>query len=287
MYKFKPIIRTMVWGTETWVLSCVPGFESVVSEGPDAGKTITEIYKGQFPLLFKFIDAKQDLSVQVHPNDEIAMRDHGCSGKTEMWYVIKAEEGAKLVSGFSKEVSKQECRQMIEDGSIMQVLSQYEAKRGEVFFIPAGRVHSIGGGCYIAEVQQASDITYRLYDYDRMGLDGKPRKLHVEEALSAIDFTVEKDYQTHYGPSLNAATPLASCPYFKTDLITAYERIEKPLEDCGDFVVLICLEGSGTVSTSLSGSMNIVPGEALMIFTQDEKVILEPDEKLKLLITRI
>lgn len=287
MYKFKPIIRTMVWGTESWVLSGVPGFESVVSEGPDAGKTVSEIYKGRFPLLFKFIDAKQDLSVQVHPDDEIAMRNHGCSGKTEMWYVIKAEEGAKLVTGFKEKLDEQSCRRMVSDGSIMQALAEYDARRGDVFFIPAGRVHSIGGGCYLAEVQQASDITYRLYDYGRMGLDGKPRKLHVDEAMSAIDFSVEQDYQTHYGPSRDTLTPLVQCSHFKTGLLTAYHEVEKPLADCGDFVVLVCLEGSGTVTTALSGSMSIAPGEAIMIFTQDEKLLLSPDEKLKLLITTL
>lgn len=277
----------MVWGTESWVLSGVPGFESVVSEGPDAGKTITEIYKGQFPLLLKFIDARQDLSVQVHPDDEIAMRNHACSGKTEMWYVIKAEKGAKLISGFKEELSVEKYKQMLEEGSIMDALAEYEASRGDVFFIPAGRVHSIGGGCYLAEVQQASDITYRIYDYGRKGLDGKPRTLHTEEALSVMDFSVSEDYQTHYASSYNEATDLVNCPYFKTKLITAYDRQEMSLDAYGDFVVLVCLEGEGTLATELSGSKSIAPGEAVLIFSRDKLVTLEPEGKLKLLITSL
>lgn len=273
----------MVWGTESWVLSAVPGFESVVSEGPDAGKGISEIYKGQFPLLFKFIDARQDLSIQVHPDDQTAMRRHSCKGKTEMWYVIKAEEGAKLISGFKEKISKHRYNQMLEDGSIVSSLAEHKVSKGDVFFIPAGRVHAIGGGCYIAEVQQTSDITYRLYDYGRKGLDGKPRELHTEEALSVIDFSVSDDYRTHYEAVLNEATALVSCPYFKTDLIVADKGMELGLDNCEDFVVLVCLEGEGRVSTSLSGTKTIAPGEAILIFSREEKIILETEGKLELL----
>ena len=150
LYKFKPILKTLVWGTESWVLSGVPGNESVVAEGPDAGRTLNDIYGGEFPLLIKFIDAHDDLSIQVHPNDELAARRHGCKGKTEMWYVIGAGEGAHLFSGLSKSVTPSEYEAHVLDGTITSILADYKVAPGDVFFLPAGRIHAIGGGCYLA-----------------------------------------------------------------------------------------------------------------------------------------
>ena len=190
MYKFHPILQTLVWGTESWVLSGVPGNESVVAEGPAAGKKITELFPGQFPLLIKFIDAHDDLSIQVHPDDELAAKRHNCKGKTEMWYIIGAREGAHLLSGFKENIDADKYVELVEKGEIVSVLSDYKVAPGDVFFLPAGRVPASGGGCYLPEIQQTSDIAYRIFDYNRPGLDGKPRQLHTQEAKDAIDYTV-------------------------------------------------------------------------------------------------
>ncbi|MBR6457609.1 MAG: class I mannose-6-phosphate isomerase, partial [Bacteroidales bacterium] len=164
MYKFQPILKTLVWGTESWVLSGWPGDESVVAEGPEAGKKITDIYEGQFPLLIKFIDSNRDLSIQVHPGDEMAARLHGCKGKTEMWYVIGAKPGAHLMSGLRKQITPDEYEALVKGGDFTSVLATYEVNPGDVFFLPAGRIHGLGGGVYLAEIQETSDITYRIYD---------------------------------------------------------------------------------------------------------------------------
>ena len=150
MYKFTPILKTLVWGTESWVLSGVPGSESVVAEGPEAGKKITDLYPGQFPLLIKFIDAKRDLSIQVHPDNELAAKRHGCSGKTEMWYVIGAEPGAKLISGLKEPITPDDYVRLVEQDRITDVLAEHAVAPGDVFFLPSGRIHAIGGGCYLA-----------------------------------------------------------------------------------------------------------------------------------------
>ena len=282
MYKFKPILKTLIWGTESWVLSGVPGNESVVAEGPEAGKKITDIYPGQFPLLIKFIDAHKDLSIQVHPDDELAARRHNCKGKTEMWYVIDAAQDAHLMSGLKEKIDPEQYVKLVESGEIVSVLSDYKVNPGDVFFLPAGRIHAIGGGCYIAEIQQTSDITYRIYDYGRPGLDGKPRQLHTQEAKDAIDYTVYPDYRTHYTPARDAEIQLVKCPFFTTTLLELTGEYDKSLDDCGDFLIVICMEGTGTINgTSLK------PGEAVLVPSADETVSIVPEGAMKLLTTHI
>ena len=223
--KFQPIFKTMVWGGEkiapykgikttqekigeSWELSGVKGNVSIAENGNLRGKSIEELidtYKGElvgrkiyeeygnkFPLLIKFIDAQKDLSIQVHPNDEMAQRIYGrgAKGKTEMWYVIDAEKDAFLYSGLKKEITPQEYEKLIADNKITDVLEKHKIKAGDVFFLPAGRIHAIGAGAFITEIQQTSDITYRIYDYGRLGLDGKPRELHTQLAKEAIDYKV-------------------------------------------------------------------------------------------------
>lgn len=283
MYKFNPILKTMVWGTESWVLSGVPGNESVVADGPEAGKTITEIFPGQFPLLIKFIDAKRDLSIQVHPGDELAAKRHGCKGKTEMWYVIDTAQGAHLLSGLKTGITPEDYVRLVEEDKITDVLADYDVKPGDVFHLPAGRIHAIGGGCYIAEIQQTSDITYRIYDYGRLGLDGKPRQLHTELAKDAIDYSVSDDYRTHYDAVRDAEVELVSCPFFKTDLLDLTKPFEVPVES--DFLVLMCLSGSGKVISATSETfMN--PGEAVLALRSDARLELVPgSDGFKLLTT--
>ena len=264
MYKFKPILKTLVWGTESWVLSGVPGSESVVAEGPEAGRTLSEVYGGQFPLLIKFIDAHRDLSIQVHPNDELAYARHNCKGKSEMWYVIGAAEGAHLYSGLAAALTPEEYARRVEAGTITEVLADHKVVPGDVFFIPAGRVHSICGGCYLAEIQETSDITYRIYDYNRPGLDGKPRQLHTELAKDAIDYSVYEDYRTHYERVENAPVELLDCEHFTTVLFELTAPLECPTPGGGRWCTVVCAGGAGTVNGAA-----LREGEALL-FTPDE-----------------
>ena len=284
MYKFQPILKTLVWGTESWVLSGWPGDESVVAEGPEAGKKITDIYEGQFPLLIKFIDSNRDLSIQVHPDDEMAARLHGCKGKTEMWYVIGAKPGAHLMSGLSKQITPDEYVELVKHDQIVSALASYQVKPGDVFFLPAGRIHTLGGGCYVAEIQETSDITYRIYDYGRLGLDGKPRKLHIEEAKQAIDYRVLPDYQTHYEHRENEPVTLASCKHFSTDLLELSRPLERGLDDCGEFLIVICMEGSVALETP-DDKCALVPGECALVPSKEKSLKITPSGEAKLLTT--
>ena len=211
-FLFHPNLHTVVWGGhrlqvykglqstdepigESWEVSAVPSSTSIISNGSFAGrdiisviseypedilgKAVNEKYHGQLPLLVKFIDAERDLSIQVHPNDEMAQREHGKMGKSEMWYVIKDDAGSHLYAGFKQEITPEEYQQRIADGTIIDVLADHQVKAGDVFYLPAGRIHAICGGILLAEVQQSSDVTYRIYDYNRPGMDGKPRELHT------------------------------------------------------------------------------------------------------------
>ena len=280
--KFKPIFKTIVWGGEkiapykgvettqehigeSWELSGVKGNESVVANGALAGKTIAELvkeYKGclvgehvyantgdEFPLLIKFIDALSDLSIQVHPNDELAaVRHNGSKGKTEMWYVVAAEPGAHLLAGMTQQITPEEYEKRVADGTIIDVLARHDVHPGDVFFLPAGRIHAICGGCFIAEIQQTSDITYRIYDYGRLGLDGKPRQLHTELAKDAIDYKVYPEYRTPYTPVKDAENEVVSCKYFTTSIYELDNPVTKNLEDTDSFLVVMCLSGHGTLT---------------------------------------
>ena len=271
MYRFEPILKTLVWGSESWVLSGVPGSESVVAEGPEAGRTLSEVYGGEFPLLIKFIDARRDLSIQVHPDDALAAARHGCRGKSEMWYVIGADEGAHLYSGLTKEIAPDEYAGCVEDGSIIEALGDYEVKPGDVFFIPPGRIHSICGGCRLVEIQEASDITYRIYDYNRPGLDGKPRQLHTELAKDAIDYTVADDHRTHYDRRENASVELLKCEHFTTDLFELTDPLSCPAPGGGRWLTVVCAEGAGTVNGAA-----LRAGEALLLTPDENHLDLVP-----------
>lgn len=244
---------------ESWEVSSVPGKESVVSNGTLAGKNLNDLikiygenllgrkvmerYGENFPLLFKIIDAEKDLSIQVHPNDELAQQRHGSMGKSEMWLVLDANPGAYLYSGFNQSVSRYEYSKRVEDGSICEVLERHEVHPGDVFFVPAGRVHAIGAGILLAEIQQSSDITYRIFDYNRLGLDGKPRLLHTEQAIDAIDFHVESDYKTHYKLRKNRPIHAITCPFFQVNLLHVDKIVTRHLRKCDSFVIVCCLSG--------------------------------------------
>lgn len=273
---FEPNLHTVVWGGnqlrpykgleptddpigESWEVSAEPSSTSIIRNGewkdkdlitiineqPEAilGKKVNEKYNGKLPLLVKFIDAKKDLSIQVHPNDEMAMREHGKMGKSEMWYVIKADEGAHLYAGFKQEITKEEYQLRIADGTITEVLADHKVKAGDVFYLPAGRVHAICGGIMLAEVQQSSDVTYRIYDYNRPGMDGKPRELHTELAAQALDYHVEENYRTEYNESSNKAVQIIDTPFFDVRVMEINKDFHRDLRKYDSFVISMCIEG--------------------------------------------
>lgn len=312
--KFKPYLKTMVWGGdkiapfkgvfttrnrigESWEISAVEGHVSVVSNGPLAGKDLTELMNeygpllagnkvyertgAEFPLLIKFIDAKDDLSIQVHPNDELAARTHpGQNGKTEMWYVIGAAKGAHLLSGLTQEITPDEYEEYVKDNTITDVLARHEISPGDIYFLPAGRIHAIGAGSFVAEIQQTSDITYRIYDYGRLGLDGKPRELHIEQAKEAIDYTVYPSYKTEYSETKDAETPLVSCKYFTTSLFDLDKPLSKNLSGLDSFLVVICVKGEGTLidkeNDGQTHEVTIRQGETILIPASSSEVEFRP-----------
>ncbi len=291
IYKFQPILKTLVWGTENWVLSGVKGNETKVVGGPADGKTLNELYGGEFPLLIKFIDAKKDLSIQVHPNDEVAQQRHGCKGKTEMWYMIDTAPGAHLLAGLSKEITKDDYVSLVEEGRITEVLADHKVAPGDVFFLPAGRIHAICGGCYLAEIQETSDITYRIFDYNRPGLDGKPRQLHTQEAKDVIDYKVYPSYKTEYERRENEEMEVVSCPYFTTSVFELSETVEKDLSGLqavpGNFYIVMGLEGSGSVTGSDGTAVQINAGEALLVMGENRLTLAPSCGKVKLLTTHL
>ncbi|MBO4529907.1 MAG: class I mannose-6-phosphate isomerase [Paludibacteraceae bacterium] len=248
---------------ESWEISAVPGRESVISNGPLKGKTLNDLigtygdlllgktvsslYGTKFPLLVKFIDAAEDLSIQVHPNDELAQSRHGCFGKTEMWYVMDAVPDAKLYCGFKTPISKYEYQKRIEDNSICDVLQEYSVSKGDVFFIPAGRVHAICGGSLVAEVQQSSDVTYRIYDYGRLDLNGEPRVLHTDLAVDAINYAVSDTNKTYYEKKLNKPVCVAECQFFTVKLLDINRGFHRKLYKYDSFIIYMCLQGNCTI----------------------------------------
>jgi mannose-6-phosphate isomerase len=273
---FEPNLHTVVWGGErlcpykglpqsiepigeSWEVSAVPSSPSIIANGeyagrdlisvideqPEAilGKAVCEKYHGQLPLLVKFIDAKRDLSIQVHPDDEMALREHGKMGKSEMWYIIDAQPGSFLYAGFKKEITPDEYKQRIADGSIIDVLARHEVHAGDVFYLPAGRVHAIGSGILLAEVQQSSDVTYRIFDYNRPGMDGKPRELHTDLAAEALNYHVEEEYRTLYSAIQNKANLIVNSPFFSVRVTRTEKMFHRNLLKYDSFVITMCIAG--------------------------------------------
>ena len=312
--KFEPILKTIVWGGEkiapykgieteqkhigeSWELSGVAGNQSVVADGPLKGKTIAQLVKeykadlvgkhvyentgDEFPLLIKFIDALTDLSIQVHPNDELAaMRHNGSKGKTEMWYVVDAEPGAHLLAGLTEKITPEQYAAKVADGTITDVLARHEVHPGDVFFLPAGRIHAICGGCFIAEIQQTSNITYRIYDYGRLGLDGKPREVHTELAKDAIDYTVYPSYRTDYTPAKDEEVEVVSCQYFTTSIYDLTLPYAKDLSGIDSFMVVMCLTGSGTIEVD-GQEVPVHQGETVLIPAAADDLCFVPDGSMK------
>ena len=266
---FEKNIHTLVWGTESWEVSAVPSSPCTVANGPLKGRDIISVidefgpdilgnavyeeFGGKLPLLVKFIDAKKDLSIQVHPNDEMAQREHGKMGKSEMWYIIKAEEGSHLYAGFKEKITPYEYQKRIEDGTITEVLADHKVKAGDVFYLPAGRVHAICGGIMLAEVQQSSDVTYRIYDYNRSGLDGKPRELHTELAAQALDYHVEENYITNYKQVTDQAIQIVDSPYFCVRIMKLTGSMHRNLIKYDSFVISMCISGNCRIHNRVTG----------------------------------
>ncbi len=324
-FKFKPILKSVIWGGEkiapykgiatdlqkigeSWELSGVRGNESIIANGELAGRTITSVieeYKEEllgehiyantgtlFPLLIKFIDAQSDLSIQVHPNDELAaIRHNGSKGKTEMWYVVGTSEGAHLLTGLTEQIDKEEYIRRVENNTITDILKRYEVAPGDIFFLPAGRIHAICGGCFIAEIQQTSDITYRIYDYGRLGLDGKPRQLHTEQAKDAIDYTVYEDYKTHYTAKRNEVNEVVDCQYFTTSILDLDKALTEDLSETDSFLVVMCLEGHGQLidqEGEVQHTLDLHQGETVLIPASSSSIEFIPNNgKMKILTSKI
>jgi mannose-6-phosphate isomerase len=314
--KFKTIYKDKIWGGqkirtylhkdfgnlpncgETWEISGVKSDVSVVANGSLAGESLADLlskYKdelvgkknferfgNEFPLLVKFIDANEDLSIQVHPDDKLAKERHNSFGKTEMWYVIEADPGSTLIAGFNKELTQEEYLEKFNSGHLTDVLNKEDVKAGDVFFLPAGRVHTIGKGLLIAEIQQTSDITYRIYDFDRVDDKGNKRELHVEQALAAIDYKHYPEYKTKYTPEKDETVHLVSCPYFTTNVLDFDKGTGKDYSDLDSFVIHVCLEGAYELKYN-GESYPVKMGECLLLPNTVGKVELSTDKGFKIL----
>jgi len=314
--KFKTIYKDKIWGGqkintylgkdfspllncgETWEISGVKSDVSVVENGKLAGKSLASLveeFKGdlvgknvydrfgnEFPLLVKFIDANDDLSIQVHPDDKLAKERHNSFGKTEMWYVIQADQGATLISGFNQKVSEEIYVEKLNSGKINEILNKEEVSAGDIFFLPAGRVHTIGKGLLIAEIQQTSDITYRIYDFDRVDDKGNKRELHTEEALAAIDYNVYPEYKSVYDKKKNEAVQAVTCQYFTTNVLDFTESTERDYSAIDSFVIHVCVEGAYMLKYE-GGELNVKAGESILIPATVDKLSLETEGGFKIL----
>ncbi len=302
--KFKPIWKPTLWGGESWLISAVKGSESVAAGGECAGLDLPSIlakYKAElvggkvwdkygetFPLLVKFIDARQDLSIQVHPNDEMAARVHGKLGKNEMWYVVDALKGSCLIDGFRKPLKEADYEAAVADGSIEDYLNKVNVEVGDVFFIPAGRVHGIGGGCYVAEIQQSSDVTYRLYDYNRRDKDGNLRELHTDLARQAITFgETTPDPYSHYDEQPDRLAEVVSCPYFTTSVGHLSQPIVADLGNIDSFVIVMTLDGACSLSTGCGPDVLLAEHEAALVPASAQKLTISPVGKAKILVSHV
>ncbi len=307
--KFTPILKDKIWGGkkintllhkkdasdrcgESWEISCVEGDISVVGEGLLAGNTLSElieIYMGdlvgdkvfdkfglEFPLLLKYIDADDFLSIQVHPDDITALERHNSFGKTEMWYIIQSEPGAELISGFTQPLDKISFTELMASGHLESVLNYEKVSPGDVYFMPAGRVHAIGPGILLAEIQQSSDITYRIYDFNRKDDHGNTRDLQTDWALDAIDYKVHESYKTVYPIIENKTVNAVSCRYFNTNVMNFTRPVEKDFSLIDSFVIYMCTEGKGEILYGDGGSVSFMKGETILIPALLKELIIKP-----------
>ena len=298
IFKFNNILKPVLWGGdrlvtfkglppcdeaigESWELSAISNRESVVANGDDSGLTLSQLvarygadlvgedvyrrYGTQFPLLIKLIDARRDLSVQVHPGDEMACRRHGCVGKNEMWYILDADEGAVIHTGFNRQVTVEEFDRRLADGSLLDVVNATKSQPGEVFFIPAGQIHSIGAGNLLVEIQESSDVTYRVWDYNRRDAAGNLRQLHIDEAREALDFAPRNDLVDHEPIQSPGITPLLRCPMFEVCHLDCEDTYTFDLSQPHSFVALVCIEGAVTLHVDGMEPVALAQGETALV----------------------
>ena len=314
--KFKPILKEKIWGGEklhhllgketgsmskcgeSWEISGVQGNISVVSNGFLAGNNLeelSEVYMGdllgdriyekfgmEFPLLIKFIDANDILSIQVHPDDRLARERHNSFGKTEMWYIIQADDHSKIITGFNRSINKEVYQEHLQNKRLKEILNFEDAFQGDVFFIPAGRVHAVGAGILLAEIQQTSDITYRIYDWDRVDANGKERDLHTDLALDAIDYHHYNNYKTSYEATMNISSQVIECNYFNTNYLQFDIRVGKDFSFIDSFVIYMCI--SGEFSIEYNGKTEEVKrGESILVPASLKLIFLQPRQETRLL----
>jgi len=309
--KFQPLFKYRIWGGnklktvlnkdydsesigESWEISDVPNDETVVADGSLKGYTLKQLikeFKGEFlgesvykqfgeafPLLIKFIDAKTPLSIQVHPNNEYAKTHHNSFGKNEMWYIMQADQDANIIVGFEKEIDKTQFKQHLEDKSVLNVMHHENVKKGDAFYIPTGRIHAIGAGVMLAEIQQTSDVTYRVYDYDRVDkTTGKTRELHTEQATEVLDFNVESSYKTDYQKELNTSNKLIYSPYFKSNFLPIKGEVKKDYSNVDSFVIYMCVSGQAVIQYQQK-DYTINTGETILLPASVNDVMLKSDD---------
>lgn len=308
IFKFTPILKQTIWGGdkiasfkcidtdmhhigESWEISSVPGDISVVAEGPEKGSSLLQLiekygatllgasnfkrFGNEFPLLIKYIDAADDLSIQVHPDDATAALKHGCKGKTEMWYVVDSTDNAHLKVGFRNPLSPEEYQSAVNAGALDKKLMDHNVKPRDVFHIPAGRVHSIGAGCLIAEIQQTSNITYRIFDYNRVDSKGNQRELHTELAKEVIDYTTVSDYRTNYIAENNTPVTLAHCKYFSTRMLTLDREVGIDISPIDSFLILMLVQGNAAVRCGAE-SVNCRQGDTILISADAADLAITP-----------
>jgi len=314
--RFKPIYKELIWGGEklredygksdapektgeSWEISMVKDNISVVANGFLKGNSleeITEVYMGDmvgdaiyekfgsfFPILIKFIHSNDNLSIQVHPDDSYAEEHHGENGKTEMWYILDAEKGSKLIAGFNQNTDREGFLKSLKDDTILDLMNFEPVKKGDILFIPTGRIHALGPGIVLAEIQQTSDMTYRIYDWGRTDKDGNSRELHIDHGVEVMDFTLHKNYLTPYTPLLNSSVRVADCPYFTTQYIEFDQPVDKDYNLIDSFVIYMCMEGNVDIHYPGGDSECIQKGDTILIPAAIKELSLVPQEKSILL----
>lgn len=313
--RFKPILKEKIWGGsklknllnknskredigESWEISGVKNDISEVENGPFKGRTLNQlleeyqarllgeknyrIFGSEFPLLIKFIDAKTELSVQLHPHDRIAREKHNSFGKTEMWYILQADENAEINVGFKKSISEAEYLEHLNSGRITDLLNFEKVQKGDSFFINTGKVHAIGAGVLLAEIQQTSDITYRIYDWDRTDAEGNSRELHTDLALEAIDFEKKEDFKMEYSKVENQSSNIARCEYFTTNFLPVFGTLTKDYSKLDSFVIYMCVSGKAKVS--IDGNSEVFEkGQTLLIPAENKEVVISAESGAELL----
>ena len=314
--KFQPVFQYRIWGGEklknvlqkeysethigeSWEISGVKGAETAVLEGPLKGALLSDLiarfksdlvgencyeeYGNEFPILIKFIDADAPLSVQVHPDDALAKERHNSLGKNEMWYIMDADKEANLLIGFTEHLNKVNFEACVNRGDLLPLLNKIKVKKGESYYLPAGRVHAIGKGVLLAEIQQTSDVTYRVFDYNRVDKKtGKQRELHVQESIDAIDFSPVEKYQTAYEKTPNQSNPMIDTPFFKTNYISSNEMLTLTYDLGNSFKIFICTDGLALLKTP-NQELTIKKGETVLLPANEEQLTVVPQGTVELL----